>query len=52
LRDGRISAVLHNDLRADARVALRTILAARGALPAEPVRPVPVQIVTPYNIPS
>ena len=52
LRDGRISAVLHNDLRVDARLALRTILQARGALPAEPVRPVPVQIVTPYNIPS
>ncbi|MET0702966.1 MAG: LacI family DNA-binding transcriptional regulator [Mycobacterium sp.] len=52
LRDGRISAVLHNDLRADARLALRMILQARGALPAEPVRPVPVQIVTPYNIPS
>jgi LacI family transcriptional regulator len=52
LRDGRISAVLHNDLRADARLALRMILQARGALPAEPVRPVPVQIVTPYNIPA
>jgi LacI family transcriptional regulator len=52
LRDGRISAVLHNDLRADARLALRMILQARGALPAEPVRPVPVQIVTPYNIPG
>ncbi|CAN5844851.1 LacI family DNA-binding transcriptional regulator [soil metagenome] len=52
LRDGRISAVLHNDLRGDARLALRMILQARGALPMEPVRPVPVQIVTPYNIPS
>ena len=52
LRDGRISAVLHNDLRADARLALRMILQARGALPPEPVRPVPVQIVTPYNIPG
>ncbi|MDY6995468.1 MAG: LacI family DNA-binding transcriptional regulator [Actinomycetota bacterium] len=51
LRDGRISAVLHNDLRADARLALRLILAERGALPAEPVRPVPIQVITPYNIP-
>lgn len=48
----RISAVLHNDLRADARLALRTILQERGALPPEPLRPVPVQIVTPHNIPA
>ncbi len=52
LRDGRISAVLHNDLRADARRALRMILQARGAMPTEPARLVPVQIVTPYNIPA
>jgi LacI family transcriptional regulator len=52
LREGRISAVLHNDLRADARLALRLILQARGALPVEPAKLVPVQIVTPYNIPS
>jgi LacI family transcriptional regulator len=44
--------VLHNDLRSDARLALRMILQERGALPAEPTRPVPVQVVTPYNIPS
>ena len=37
LRDGRISVVLHNDLRADARLAMRLILQERGALPAEPV---------------
>jgi LacI family transcriptional regulator len=30
LRSGRISAVLHNDLRADARKAMRLILQARG----------------------
>jgi LacI family transcriptional regulator, galactose operon repressor len=52
LREGRISVVLHNDLRADARLALRMILQERGALPAEPVRAVPVQVVTPYNIPG
>ncbi len=51
LRDGRISAVLHNDLRADARLALRLILQERGALPAEAARPVPIQIITPYNLP-
>lgn len=52
LREGRISVVLHNDLRADARLALRAILQERGALPPEPVRSVPVQIVTPYNVPA
>ncbi|KWX66206.1 LacI family DNA-binding transcriptional regulator [Mycobacterium sp. NAZ190054] len=52
LRDGRISAVLHNDLRADARLALRLILQERGALPVEPMRPAPIQIVTPYNLPA
>jgi LacI family transcriptional regulator len=30
---------------------MRMILQARGALPAEPTRPAPVQIVTPYNLP-
>ena len=35
LRDGRISVVLHNDLRADARLAMRLILQQHGALPAE-----------------
>ncbi|MGB3482882.1 MAG: LacI family DNA-binding transcriptional regulator [Mycobacterium sp.] len=52
LREGRISVVLHNDLHADARLALRMILQERGALPAGPVRPVQVQVVTPYNIPG
>lgn len=52
LRDGRISLVLHNDLRADARVAIRSILQQRGALPPEPVRLVPIQVITPYNLPA
>jgi len=52
LRDRRISAVLHNDLRADARLAMRTILHACGVLPSAPVRPAPVQIVTPFNVPG
>lgn len=52
LREGQISAVLHNDLRTDARLALRLILQQRGALPVEPVRPVPIQVVTPYNLPA
>ena len=51
LREGRISVVLHNDLRADARLAMRLILQERGALPVEPARPVPIQVITPYNLP-
>ena len=52
LRDGRISVVLHNDLRADARLAIRVLLAHHGALPVEPVRPTPIQVITPYNVPG
>jgi len=52
LRDGQISAVLHNDLRADARLAMRLILQQHGALPSEPARPVPIQVITPYNLPG
>lgn len=52
LREGRISVVLHNDLRVDARLAMRLILQERGALPADPARPVPIQVITPYNLPA
>jgi LacI family transcriptional regulator len=52
LREGRISVVLHNDLRADARLAMRLILQQHGALPAEPARPTPIQVITPYNLPA
>jgi LacI family transcriptional regulator len=52
LREGRISVVLHNDLRVDARLAMPLILQERGALPVEPPRPVPIQVITPYNLPS
>jgi LacI family transcriptional regulator len=52
LRDGKISVVLHNDLRADARLAMRLILQQHGALPAEPARPTPIQVITPYNLPA
>ncbi len=52
LRAGKLSVVLHNDLRADARLAMRVLLQQHGALPAEPVRPTPIQVVTPYNLPG
>ncbi len=51
LRDSRISVVLHNDLRADARLAMRLILGERGALPVESARPAPIQVITPFNLP-
>jgi LacI family transcriptional regulator len=52
LREDRISVVLHNDLRTDARLAMRLILQERGVLPVEPSRPVPIQVITPYNLPA
>jgi len=51
LRAGRISVVLHNDLRTDARLAMRLILQERGTLPVEPSRPVPIHVITPYYLP-
>ena len=52
LREGKLSVVLHNDLRADARLAIRVIFAQHRALPEEPVRPAPIQVITPYNLPA
>jgi LacI family transcriptional regulator len=52
LREGRISVVLHNDLRADARLAMRLILQEQRALPAEPGRLTPIQVITPFNLPG
>jgi LacI family transcriptional regulator len=53
LRAGRLSAVLHHDLRQDMRRACRTIMQAQGALPADttPALPSAIQVVTPYNMP-
>lgn len=52
LREHRISAVLHQDLRADLRHACRAILRAQGVLPG-PIRshPSAVQVITPFNVP-
>ena len=52
LRDGKISVVLHNDLRADARLAMRLILQQHRALPPEPARPTAIQVITPFNLPG
>ena len=52
LREGRIPVVLRNDLRTDARLAMRLIPQERGAMRVEPPRPVPIQVITPYNLPT
>jgi len=53
LQQGALSAVLHHDLRVDARRACGLIMQAHGALPGTPTTEVaPVQIITPYNVPK
>ncbi|GAA1600102.1 LacI family DNA-binding transcriptional regulator [Actinoplanes couchii] len=51
LREHRIAALLHQDLRADVRHACRAILRARGVLTG-PIRsrPSTVRVVTPFNM--
>ena len=52
LRQCRITAVLHHDLRADLRQACRLILQAQGALPGRPHSwPSQIQVITPFNVP-
>jgi LacI family transcriptional regulator len=52
LRSGRLSAVLHHDLRHDMRRACLAVMQAQGALPG-PVRsnPSAIQVITPHNTP-
>lgn len=51
LTEGKISAVLHHDLRADVRLACRMIMQARGAMEGVVPEPSPIQVITPYNAP-
>jgi LacI family transcriptional regulator len=53
LRQRRISAVVHHDLRDDMRRVCRIIMQAHGALPG-PIHslPSPLQVITPFNEPS
>ncbi|MPY48599.1 LacI family DNA-binding transcriptional regulator [Streptomyces acidicola] len=52
LRERRLSAVLHHDLRQDMRRTCQTIMRAHKALPDEgPALPSAIQVVTPYNMP-
>ncbi|MGW2032404.1 MULTISPECIES: LacI family DNA-binding transcriptional regulator [Streptomyces] len=53
LREHRLSAVLHHDLRHDLREACHEVMRFHGALPpAGPVLPSAIQVVTPYNMPT
>jgi LacI family transcriptional regulator len=53
LRDGRISAVLHHDLRQDMRQACHAIMQAHKALPGAVYSwPSNIHIITPYNMPA
>ncbi|WP_276611179.1 LacI family DNA-binding transcriptional regulator [Lichenicoccus roseus] len=53
LHAGRLSAVLHHDLRQDMRAACQQIMRAHRALPAATSAPRSgVQIATPYNLPE
>jgi LacI family transcriptional regulator len=52
LRSGRLTAVLHHDLRRDARRAVEQILRARRLVPGTPTTIVgTVEIFSPHNIP-
>ena len=54
LLQGRsVSAVLHHDLHADARHAIRQVLRHHRLLPGAPTStPANVQVVTPFNVPG
>jgi LacI family transcriptional regulator len=53
LRTGRISAVLHHDLRQDMRQACYVIMQAHKALPGAAYSwPSNIHVITPYNMPA
>lgn len=52
LRHGRLSAVVHHDLRQDMRRACQVIVAAHGGIEMGAVSTAsPIQVITPYNVP-
>ncbi|MFI6492543.1 substrate-binding domain-containing protein [Streptomyces sp. NPDC050564] len=52
LRERRLSAVLHHDLRQDVRRACQSVMRAHKALPDDGLSlPSAIQVVTPYNMP-
>ena len=53
LEAGRLSAVLYHDLRRDMHRACQIIMQAHGALDGPIVTaPAPIQVITPFNVPS
>ncbi len=53
LRTGVVSVVLHHDLGADMRRALRQVMRAHRLVPGAPTSvPANVEVVTPYNLPA
>jgi LacI family transcriptional regulator len=53
LRQRRLTAVLHHDLRTDVRRVCRAVMQARGALPGRPgSHPSQIQVITPFNEPA
>lgn len=52
LRDGTLSVVLHHDLRADMRAAIRQVLRFHRLLPGAPASVLASpEVITPYNMP-
>ncbi len=52
LEAGRLSAVLHHDLRRDMHRACQIIMQAHGALDGPIITsPAPIGVITPYNVP-
>jgi LacI family transcriptional regulator len=52
LRSGKLSAVLHHDLRQDVRRACQVLMRAQGALPGRVhAMPSAIQVITPHNAP-
>ena len=51
LRARKVSAVLHHDLRADANLAGRMIIQARGGLPGVTTAMSTIRVITPHNMP-
>ena len=52
LREKKISAVLHHDLRADMRAACRVVMQAHRVAQSAAPPPSQVQIITPFNLPG
>ncbi len=52
LKQQRINAVLHHNLKIDMHTCCRLIMQANGALPQQEINPLSaIQVITPFNIP-